>query len=98
VRRNWYTDDYIHADVRQLFNRTEFPDIVSPRIRLLRTSGGAVVTPIERPIQQAIRSSGILQFPSFLPSMVPSPFDISGNTVMEMDLAVQLIQNALFRL
>jgi hypothetical protein len=90
VRPSWHDEPSIYADVRQLFSLTPFPDPVSVRVRQIRTALNEAYT---NPIL-----GQNLGLPVFLrPPALPIGSDISGNSIMEMNLALQLIQQALFR-
>jgi hypothetical protein len=86
IRPEWYNQSYIMADIRSLFARTHLPDPTSQRVRSLRAV--ALPPPLTIPAQQPIL--GLLGLPLL-------PFqDVSGG--MGYDLALQLIQQALFRM
>ncbi len=63
VRSNWHSIHYIYQDVRLLYSRTELPEVVTPRLRLLR-GAGTITTP---PAVQTMMSS-FLSNHSILPS------------------------------
>jgi hypothetical protein len=88
VRPGWHDEPSIYADVRHLYSLTPFPDPVSVRVRQIRT---ALQTHASNPVL-----GQNLGLPVFLRPPVPRS-DISGNSIMEMNLALQLIQQALFR-
>lgn len=93
VRPRWYSEDFIHADVRALYDRTDIPDVTSPRMRMLRTmlsEGLDTIIPAE-PMPYSLQGlTALLQPP-------PLIIDISGGA-MTNAMAIQLIQNALFRM
>jgi hypothetical protein len=91
VRASWTDESAIYADVRTLFRHTPLPDPTSNRVRQLRMalSGQTVIPPAH--------SLGLplLLRPPALPIRVT---DASGNDpMMEMTMALQLIQQSLFR-
>lgn len=87
ARPHWYTRDHIYGDVMRLFQRTEFPDTTSQRMRQLRA---VTTTPV-----LAGGSSPLSAFLG-LSLLGTPPTDISGN--MDYNVALQLIQQALFRM
>lgn len=114
VRSHWNTTTAIHRDVRALYSRTTLPDAASSRIRILRgaATGGpppqlllpALQLPAALPTGPL---PGLGLGPSTLFDMVfqqqqqpplPLPTDLSGGEEMTADLALQLIQAALFRM
>ena len=92
VRARWYTEDYIHADVRALYDRTIIPDATSARMRLLRSAAGLseAILPAQPPMYSLLGLSALLRPPPVL-------IDVSGGA-MTNAMALQLIQNALFRM
>lgn len=92
VRARWYTEDYIHADVRALYDRTMIPDATSARMRLLRSAAGLseAILPAQPPMYSLLGLSALLRPPPVL-------IDVSGGA-MTNAMALQLIQNALFRM
>ena len=93
VRPDWVDEDAIHRDAARLLAATQsqFPDTVSARVRNLRLRAEELRTGPAGPV-------GLLGLP--LTMTVPlslQTLDASGS-VMEMDLALQLIQSALFRM
>jgi hypothetical protein len=92
VRASWVDESAIYADVRTLFRHTPLPDPTSNRVRQLRASlSGQTVIP---PPAHSLGLPFLLRPPP-LPVRVT---DASGNNpVMEMELALQLIQQSLFR-
>ena len=84
ARPRWYSEEHIHEDVRRLWDRTTIPDIASQRMRLLRTAVGAPGLP------QTPSLFGMMNLPIILQ-------DPSGTTMTEA-MAIELIQNALFRM
>lgn len=93
VRRHWTSPLAINADARRLYNRTEFPEGVSVRVRQLRT---AVRDGVRLPPTSTIGAGWSL--PLILHPPLP-PRDASGGaTDMSDELMLQLIQNALFRM
>ena len=88
VRPGWQDESSIYADVRHLYELTNFPDPVSVRVRQIRTALN------EAGVQNPLLGQN-LGLPVFLRPPVP-PTDVSGS-IMEMNLALQLIQQALFR-
>ena len=89
IRPSWHNQQYIMADVRRLYARTRLPDPTSQRVRALREAAVPPVLLIP-PAQQ----TGLLGLP-LLP-LGAAPIDVSGG--MGYDLALQLIQQALFRM
>lgn len=94
VRPEWVDEDAIHRDAARLLAATQLPNTVSARVQNLRlraeelrTSPGSVESNIH------IGPLGLLG----LPLTMTLPLDASGST-MEMDVALQLIQNALLRM
>jgi hypothetical protein len=90
IRPEWYNQSYIMADIRRLFARTRLPDPTSQRVRSLRAASAVIpmTLPLPLPTQQPIL--GLLGLPLL-------PFqDVSGG--MGYDVALQLIQQALFRM
>lgn len=103
IRPSWYTQDMIDIDVRLLYGRTTIPDPVSRRMSLLRSPSVALVqdTLLQGSLPQAALPQGAA-LPAALPMLgllgLPMlPFDLSGGE-MDYNLAIQLIQQALFRL
>ena len=98
VRIQWYNPEGVIRDTRALFNRTPLSDAVSNRIRILRSVASNLVHPSAL-VQGAILVPALEPQPSPLLSMLGiwPGVDISGN-VMDSELAIQLIQNALFRM
>lgn len=80
ARPHWYTRDHIFADVRRLFNRTEFPDATSQRMRVLRAQAS------HPPLGSLLG----------IPVTIEMGGDVSGG--MDYATAIQLIQQALFRM
>jgi hypothetical protein len=106
IRPGWNDEDAIYRDVRALFQQTPLPDPVSVRVRQLRTAvnggqeesnplltfgGGSLRT---------LHSTGLLGLPMILhpPALPQQATDVSGGDAqMELSLALQLIQQSLFR-
>ena len=86
VRPHWTSPLAINADVRRLYNRTEFPDGVSVRVRQLRTA-----------VREGIRPPPLGAGWS-LPLILHPPMPPGGAGDMNEDLILQLIQSALFRM
>jgi len=87
VRPTWTSPLAINADVRRLYNRTEFPDGVSVRVRQLRTA-------VRDGIRLPPTSTGWS-----MPLIIHPPRDASGGAGdMNEELILQLIQSALFRM
>jgi len=86
IRPEWHNQSYIMADIRRLYARTRLPDPTSQRVRSLRLVAAA-------PPQIVLPPPGLLGL-SLLPLQAPQ--DVSGG--MGYDLALQLIQQALFRM
>ncbi len=92
ARPTWYSEAYIHEDVRRLYNRTQLPDSVSTRVRNIRSlfneaagpgylsSAPIPVTPLPRSVQ------ALFGIPA-----APDPFTIAD----EMSDAMALIRAAL---
>jgi len=88
ARPHWHTEEYIYRDAQRLFRRTDFP--MSERMRILQNPALNPNNMIPQPsIYTLMGLPIILQPPQLLR-------DISGNA-MGNDLALQLIQQALFR-
>ena len=89
VRRRWVSEEYIHADVRVLYARTTLPDATSIRMRTLReiAQGGPPLT---------MPALSLFGLPALTIPTAVGTVDTSGN--ITPDLAIQLIQAALFRL
>lgn len=86
IRPEWHNQSYIMADIRRLYARTRLPEATSQRVRSLR-----LVTAAPPPLfLPAISSSGLLGL------SLQAPQDVSGG--MDYELALQLIQQALFRM
>jgi hypothetical protein len=83
ARAHWYTRDHILADVQRLFNRTDLPDPTSQRMRSLRTPA---------PVAEQYTLGALLGIPVTIEMS-----DASGGS-MDYNLAIQLIQQALFRM
>ncbi len=106
TRPHWYSEEYVYADVRELWERTVLPDPASSRIRTLRTAAApvdlnAIAAQLFQPVQPspALQMMGALNMglPLFLqPPALPVTLDVSGN--MTLDAALQALQNSLFRL
>jgi len=92
-RPRWYSVNNIRDDVRALYNRSPLPDMTTPRLRSLRSSLGLDFT-------QASAQLSVIFPPTPPLTMFFAPPDISGGDVddPDMQLALQLIQNALFRM
>jgi len=86
VRPHWYSDDHIYYDVRRLWDRTEIPDPASQRLRLLRTA------------LTESNSIPVPTIPLITQSLLFQAFPDASGSQMSADLAIQFIQNALFRL
>jgi hypothetical protein len=92
VRPTWTSPLAISAEVRRLYNRTEFPDGLSVRVRQLRD---AVREGLRAPPLDVTRGWSL---PLILRPPLP-PRDASGGAAdMSDELILQLIQNALFRM
>jgi hypothetical protein len=102
ARPHWYSEEHIHHDVATLFTRTTFPDALSTRARLLRTPQElSAVTGLLDLLQNG--SPAPIQFMQGSPIQFTQgpPIQIvhdASNNIIGMDAAIQLIQNALFRL
>ena len=96
IRPHWHNQSYIMADVRRLYARTHLPDPTSQRVRALRDLVNAPAPP-QIPIQMAMPPAavGLLGLP-MLSLTLPAVQDVSGG--MGYDMALQLIQQALFRM
>lgn len=111
VRSDWHNTDYIYRDVRELYSRTELPEISTPRLRLLRGAGSA-----EAPSVMQTMMNSFLTNHSIMPSLsirsVTAPtlhtpilqsilFPNTTTTGEGMDEnsreTLRLIQNAIFR-
>jgi hypothetical protein len=96
VRPHWTDETAISADVRTLFRHTTLPDPTSARIRHIRNTVGQIrntstaLLNLSPPPLHSLGLPLVLRPPAFPPQ------DASGS-LMEMDLALQLIQQALFR-
>jgi len=113
VRSHWFAPEQIYRDVRALFANTQLPEITpSTRLRVIRGQTApppapatvAIPTlPISLP--DPMETTGIqgllglmLQPPTLPAAQIRiTPFDVSGGD-MTLDLALQLIQDSLFRL
>lgn len=100
VRPDWVDEDAIHRDAGRLLAATRLPNTVSTRIQNLRLRAEELRTNAAGPV-------GLLGLP--LTMTIPlsmQTIDVSGgltvnagaNSAMEMDMALQLIQSALFRM
>jgi hypothetical protein len=99
VRPTWYSEEYIYADVRRLYNRTTFPPPpASARMQLLREAVGQQLPQLP-PLSQLPQLPVLqpLQSPLYSIFSLPMMFDVSGST-MSNDTALELIRNALFRM
>jgi hypothetical protein len=93
VRPGWTDEDAIHVDAARLLASTELPDTTSVRLRNLRLH------------TEELRAGPLLSQPLSLPLQMSLPLQIqmidgSGNrmqNVMDLDLAMQLLQSALLR-
>jgi hypothetical protein len=100
IRPSWYNQDMIDIDVRRLYARTTIPDPTSRRMNLLRSPPvallqdaqvqGSIPSVAAPPSVAALPIVGLLGLPIL-------PVDLSGGE-MDYNLAIQLIQQALFRL
>lgn len=88
IRPHWYNQDIINIDVQRLYARTTIPDPTSRRMNLLRAAGTGPPPPDPQP--QQLPHIGLL-------GLQLSPVDVSGGQ-MDYGIAIQLIQQALFRL
>lgn len=86
IRPHWYNQDMIDRDVQRLYARTTIPEPASRRMTLLRTAMGPQLQ------TQALASTS-----HDLLGIQIVPVDLSGGE-MDYSLALQLIQQALFRL
>ena len=86
IRTSWHSEDRIYSDVRRLYARTTI-EPPSQRITALRNLTTAI--PGVPPVPPMFGLMG-------LPLILHPYYDSSGND-MTSDLAIQLIQNALFR-
>jgi hypothetical protein len=102
IRPEWYNQQYIMADIRRLYARTRLPDPTSQRMRDLRAAAAVAAAPAHPILLQP--PAGLLGL-SMLP-IQPVVMDVSGGGIltageaggMGYDLAIQLIQQALFRM
>lgn len=96
IRPHWHNQTYIMADVRQLYARTHLPDPTSQRVRALRDLVN-IAAPPQIPVQLIMPPSvGLLGLPMMSLTLPTDIQDISGG--MGYDMALQLIQQALFRM
>lgn len=107
VRPQWHDTIHIYQDVRALYRTTRLVDVPpSTRIRVIR--GQPTVHPIPPPpVLEPLLSLQTTLFTTtettsglqgLLNLMMPlPPLDVSGNETMTFDMAIQLIQNSLFR-
>jgi hypothetical protein len=86
IRTSWHSEDRIYSDVRRLYARTTI-DPPSQRITALRNLTTAITG--VPPVPPMFGLMG-------LPLILHPYYDASGND-MTSELAIQLIQNALFR-
>lgn len=101
ARQNWYSEEYIYADVRRLYNRTTIPDPASARLQLLRNAASPTA---QAPVAAAAAAAAaaptlysILTYPLFFNAPPRLIQDASGG-VMSDDQALQIIRDALFRM
>jgi hypothetical protein len=92
VRPDWVDEDAINRDAARLLAATQayFPNTVSARVRNLRLRADELRS---GPVGSAELAPLTMTIPLSLQML-----DISGSSAMEMDLALQLIQSALFRM
>lgn len=95
IRPHWHNQSYIMADIRRLYERTHLPDPTSQRVRHLRQfAQNLAAAPPAPPVllMPPSEGTGLLG----LPLTFTVPLDVSGG--MGYDVAMQLIQQALFRM
>lgn len=96
IRTEWHNRSYIMADVRHLYARTRLPDPTSQRVRALRDVVNNVAAAPPPALLMPPAQMGLLGLPLLSLGTAPVTLDVSGG--MGYDLALQLIQQALFRM
>jgi hypothetical protein len=97
IRPHWYSTDWIHRDVRALFNATTFPN---PRPERLRLAAAAPVT-VPMTTSQFIASMVLgptLPTPPPLPPPSSELMDLSGADALTITALLELLQGSVFRL
>jgi hypothetical protein len=104
VRSDWHDTDYIYRDVRELYSRTELPEISTPRLRLLQNAGSAEASSVMQTMMNSFLSShSILPSVTTLHTPILQSILFPNTTTTDEGMdentreTLRLIQNTLFR-